>query len=215
MEFFEIPTIKESSKMLDAYYELETQLMEIHRIIPFDNDPDTYSIRLYQILQTACAQIENLMRKICDYANLDYKTENNPNGNFPTFFTLLDKEQVLTAQAVAVRISDNEAILPFALSEGKTPFWWKKYNDSKHNLPQGFRSGTIQNTKFAMAALYALHCIVFYWNQHYGDRVLEKTNWRHKSSVSIDMYSTIRRDTEDYRPRSDSFYCISHTFLHE
>ena len=56
------------------------------------------------------------MRKICDYANLEYKTPNNPNGNFLTFFTLLDKEKVLTAQVVAVRISDNEAILPFVIS---------------------------------------------------------------------------------------------------
>jgi len=216
MEFNEIPRIKESSKMLDAYYELEAQLMEINRIIPFDNSPKTYSIRLYQILQSACAQIENLMRIICDYANLEYKTPKKPNGDFPTFFKLLNKDNVLSLQVVAVRQSDNEAIIPFAiLKTKKTPFWWQEYNETKHTLPEGFKSGTLENTKYAMAALYALHCTIFYWNNHYGDSVLEKTNWKHKSSVSIDMYSQIHRDKEDYRPRSNSFYCISHTLINE
>ena len=40
------------------------------------------------------------------------------------------------------------------------PKWWKAYNDSKHNLPDGYKTGSIENTYLALAGLYLLHAMM-------------------------------------------------------
>ena len=62
---------KDLRHMRDSYFELERQFIEISRIIPLDNPSDTYSPRLYDILQTSCGQVENLLRLICDKLELE------------------------------------------------------------------------------------------------------------------------------------------------
>ena len=40
------------------------------------------------------------------------------------------------------------------------PRWWNAYNDSKHDLPEGYRTGNIENTYLALAGLYLLHVMM-------------------------------------------------------
>ncbi len=60
----------------EIYLDTERQFVELSYIIPLENNPETYSPRLYSILQMACGQAENLLRMLCEVLDLkpDEKT---------------------------------------------------------------------------------------------------------------------------------------------
>ena len=63
------------------------------------------------------------------------------------------------------------------------PKWWKAYNKSKHNLPEGYEEGNIENTYLALAGLYLLH-VMMRQNLHDKEDFLKKDSWvRYKKTV--------------------------------
>jgi len=193
--------------MRDSYYEIERRFIEISRIIPLENPPETYSPRLYEILQTSCGQVENLLRLICDKLQLTYA-----NNNFPAYYQALNSTGILVSQGIDY-FSGNLICMPFTIVAGNsTPFWWKAYNDTKHGLPEGYKQGNLKNTINSLAAVYALHCIGAYV-QNFGDDVMKISQWHQRSSISM---NTLRPVTEfewhidKVRPKSDIFYPISY-----
>ncbi|WP_316506084.1 hypothetical protein [Nitrosopumilus sp.] len=192
-------------KMLDFYFDTETQLLELSKIIPLENTGKVFSPRLYNILQSACGQIENLMKLLCDYYKLDYGNE----PNYPKLFDLLDKEKVISFQRISYYESPNW-LEPFSLyGEEKSPSWWKEYNKTKHNLPEGLEYGNLRNVLSSMAGLYALHCIVF-CSLVPNVNVLKKEYWMNVSSKKWDMYGKAVTHKEDKRPKSEIFQMDSY-----
>ena len=61
------------NRMLNFYYVNEDQFMDLVKIVPLENHPSTFSPILYNILQSTCSQVENMMRLLCDYLQLKYK----------------------------------------------------------------------------------------------------------------------------------------------
>ena len=194
-------------KLLGAYFDLEKQFEELIRIIPLDNPKETYSPRLYDILQTSCSQVENLMRILCKRLGL------NPKGdNFRDYYDELNTRKILEKQAVAVLRGPNE-YKPFVnLTDNTNPVWWKAYNDTKHHLPEGYKAGNLQNTIMALGAVYCLHCFAHYVDEN-GNDVLENNHWDY-----IDGITTGQRQQDmivsglenDERPRSKVFYSIAY-----
>lgn len=160
--------------MLDAYYEIEKQFSELIRIIPLDNNESTYSPNLYTILQMSCGQIESLMRMICDEISIDYKKhlKQNQKPNFPTYYKSINEDKVLSNYYTRFKkimigpLSDiwhQSALYPLSVEDSQeTPFWWRAYNNTKHNLPDGYKQGNLKNTFYALAALYSIHCMAYY-----------------------------------------------------
>lgn len=147
------------TKMQDFYRDTKRQFIELTHIIPLDNNWDVYSPRFYNILQSTCGQIESMFRILCDKLQLKLT---NDERNFPIYFKKLNIYKMLEKQSVVI-IQNDKTIQPFVVAEGnETPFWWKKYNDTKHNLLNGLFEGNIENTIFALSALYALHIISYY-----------------------------------------------------
>lgn len=138
------------TKMEDLYADTERQVIELNYVIPLDNDEQTYSPRLYNILQSTCGQVENMLKIICKKLQLDPCDD-----KFPCLFKALNVDRILENWNVGV-IRTNKSIQPFKI-ENKTPFWWQKYNATKHNLPCGLTEGNIGNTINALAALFVLH----------------------------------------------------------
>jgi len=199
--------IEDVKKLRDSYYEIERQFMEISRIIPIDNKPETYSPRLYDILQTSCGQVENLLRLICDKLELKYEKK-----NFPSYYKILNKTGILERQTVDY-FSGEWTCLPFELdSEYESPFWWRAYNETKHDLPKGYKKGNLQNTIFALAGVYALLCIASY-AQLDGEKILDNSQWMEQDAISPNTLKPLT-ETEwhigDVRPRSQIFYPISY-----
>lgn len=69
-------------------YEEELQFLEFNRLVPIiGNSPETFSIRLYDILQSTCGQVES-MKLLCERLDLKYPTKEN-NGRHPNFLDFL------------------------------------------------------------------------------------------------------------------------------
>ena len=194
-------------QMLDAYFETELLFIELSRIIPLDSTPDTYSPRLYEILQSSCGQVENLLRLLCDRLELKYEQK-----IFPCYYKALNQTSILERQLVSISIGDY-VYSPFKLDAGKeTPNWWTGYNDTKHDLPQGYKQGNLGNTVVALSGVYALHCMSVYVKT-IGKDILDNSNWNEAEAVAVNTLNPFRDPfavDEDYRPRSRIFYCMSY-----
>ncbi len=200
--------IENVKKLRDYYYEIERQFIEISRIIPIDDKQlGTYSPRFYDILQTACGLVENLLRLICDEMELKYEKR-----DFPSYYHKLNETGILERQQIH-HVPSEVTCLPFVLDIlNKPPFWWRAYNDTKHNLPEGYKQGNLKNTIFALSGVYALLCVASYV-QHYKKDILDSGLWMEAEAISL---NTLKPATEtdwiisDIRPRSKIFYPISY-----
>lgn len=151
-----MPYDQNFEKMNGAYKDLERQFVELSYIIPLKNKPETYSPRLYNVLQSACGQIENIARMLCNTLGCHYEKP-----NFPDYYKALNADKMLEKQ-VAYLVPNYQTVEPFKIESGVTPNWWKNYNDTKHNLPDGFLRGNLGNTLDALAALYLLQRISYF-----------------------------------------------------
>ncbi|MBI1829376.1 MAG: hypothetical protein HY222_03300 [Thaumarchaeota archaeon] len=159
--------------MRKFFEDTERQFVELSQIIPLDNSPNTYSPRLYSILNFTCGQIENMLRMICDKLELKYENE-----DFPHYYNALNIQGMLESQKVVYR-EIKDPIQPFVIRSDNSPDWWKGHNKTKHDLPEGIIEGNIGNTLNALAGLCALHHIAYYTAtmQEHLDQLLMKENW--------------------------------------
>ena len=190
--------------MEDAYFFDERKLIDLGHTIPFNNTDETFSPILYDILQSSCSQVSNIMRILCEYFELDVD-----NNNFPSYYNALNIDHVLEMQAVDCAFKNNIVYTPFVLRNNENvPFWWAKYNDTKHDLPQGYVEGNLINTLNAMSASYALNCMM-----HYADRTprpdnfLNKKSWIMRESLAMKRKEFVNTGIDDQRPFSKNFYC--------
>lgn len=190
-------------KMVDFYLETEQQFLELIRTIPLDNDPKTYSPKLYNILQSSCGQVENIMRLICE--RFDLKPENS---DFPSYSGVLNKNNILQLQQVYQK-KTYKRYFPFQMPNGeKSPFWWKGYNQTKHKLPDGLQAGNLENTIYALSATYLLNCMAFA-AQSANEKFFDWEWWRQEEviigkdgNVTVSMFAKTR-------PLSEIFYPIT------
>ena len=195
--------------MEDAYFFDERRLMELGKTIPFDNVDETFSPALYDILQSSCNQVSNIMRILCEYFELDVE------GNtFPAYYNALNKDHVLQKQVVDCAFK-KEVYTPFVLrNDEESPFWWTKYNVTKHNLPQGYVEGNLINTIYAVTASYALNCMMYYADRiPKPDDFFAEKSWLIQESLSMRRKEFVRT-VLDERPFSKNFYCLT-TYLGE
>lgn len=187
-------------RMLDFYIETELQFLELIRTIPLDNDPNTYSPKLYNILQSSCGQVENLMRLICERFALKC------NSDFPSYHDAINKNNILQMQQVYQK-KTYKRYFPFQLEEGEaTPFWWRGYNQTKHRLPNGLCAGNLENTVYALGATYLLHCMA-YSAQFSDDKFFDQAWWRQEEvhiekdgSVTVSMFFKTQPQSELFHP---------------
>lgn len=194
------------STMYDFYTDLERQFLELSFIIPLDNPDRTYSPRLYDILQSACGQVENMSRILCDKLNLKYSKKNK---KFPTYYGLLNQKGMLESQIVYV-VKTKQVIKPFVITSGKTPDWWRGYNDTKHELPEGILQGNIKNTIHALSALCALHRISY--SAYPQLPILNGKNWYQQFPIErmdpITLKHTLKEQVPVLSPNM-MFYCLT------
>ena len=98
-------------------------------------------------------QIENMMRLICKQYDI-LPDKNNP--SFWDYYQKININKILEMQKVLFKRT-KKILEPFIIETKYSPNWWKKYNDTKHNLPDRIIEGNMGNTIKAVSALYALH----------------------------------------------------------
>lgn len=165
----------EIDKMQEQYLHTEREFIEVSHIIPIENNPKTFSPRLYNLLLTTCGQIEGMMKLVCRNLNITVRQ----NTDFPTLYKKLNRQGTLRNQAVFF-IRNHKTITPFkfrSTRDRKVPLWWKNYNKSKHSLPEGFMQGNLTNVVNALSALHSLHYIGFLAGIETEADLLNKKHW--------------------------------------
>ena len=173
--------------LFEEYYNyLESSFTDVVRIIPLENNPETFSPRLYEILHSVCSQIEGVLKLMCNEMCIKYT-------NFPKTYKKLNRGKAISKQEMVLRSRPKwKSIRPFQCDfachcrtnddehpcgqNDKTPKWWDAYNTSKHDLPEGYKMGTIENTYLALASLYALQSMMCFINQN-KDGFLKHDYW--------------------------------------
>ena len=196
--------LNEWAVLANHYHYLESLLIDTIQIIPLENVGTTHSPKLYDILQSTCSQFESLLKLLCRYLKLTptnkkgivehYKQINQwgllywqmvtyrmyPYGE-PTC-PFRDGNLGLSFQNKSKHRIQDPGIMrlepvPNAYKKDELPAWWKKYNETKHKLPSGYKEGNLQNTCTALAGLYSLHAL-FYCLQHKSNSVnLDPKHW--------------------------------------
>ena len=184
-------------KFEEYYHYLESSFVDITGIIPLENDPDTFSPRLYEILQSACSQVDGIIqlmheeyipvRKKCTAAR----------------YEALNQGGVISCQMLVYKSRpDWKYIRPFSCDfecasrnerddphgdgpHDKMPKWWDAYNDSKHELPEGYKAGSIRNAYLALAGLYVLQ-VMMQQRPHAKNDFLKLDAWKPRNSAVID-----------------------------
>ena len=170
----------------EYYHYLESSFTDVIRIIPLENHPETFSPRLYEILHSIGSQIEGVLKLMCGEVGMRYT-------NFPETYANLNYDGAISMQEVFLKNRPKwNAIKPFQCDfachcrtnpdehacskEREKPKWWEAYNESKHNLPEGYREGTIENTYLALTGLYGLHHMMRFQTENKDD-FLKHDSW--------------------------------------
>ena len=176
-------------KFEEYYRYLESSFISITRIIPLENTPDTFSPRLYEILQSVCSQVDGILKLM--------HSECMPTRKETTaaVYGDLNQEGVFNYQTLVYKSRpDWNEIKSFSCkfrcvflhecdeshgngSYDRMPKWWKAYNDSKHNLPEGYDAGSIENTYLALASLYTLHVMMRQYPRN-KNGFLKRDTWK-------------------------------------
>jgi len=196
-------------ELKNAYFGTEHQFIEVSRVISVDNEPATFSPRLYSVLGDACSRVENLLRLLCDKLQIPYTDSEK---NFPGYYNKLNETGILQRQLVDLLIG-KKTYSPFVTPQDRdSPIWWTAYNKTKHDLPRGYKKGNLGNTIHALAGAYSLHCISSYVRDH-GRNVLKNEWWNELDSTSLNTQSEFpivaERPTDTFLPKSKIFYCLS------
>ena len=186
-------------RLVEYYHYLESSFVDITRMIPLENTPDTFSPRLYEILQSTCSQVEAIVK-------IMYKESTSGNRKSAAkMYNELNQDGAISHQEVVFRSrTDWKAVKPFICDfactlrsehdhihtdnrEAQTPKWWKAYNKSKHDLPTGYRAGNIENTYLALAGLFILHFMMYSRNNN-KDGLLRRDSWSSSPPLVLDGY---------------------------
>ena len=141
---------------------------------------------------------------LCEHFELDVE------GNkIPSYYNALNRDHVLEKQAVDCAFKDI-AYTPFVLRDSEeAPFWWTKYNATKHKLPQGYVEGNLINTIHAVTASYALNCMMYYADvTPRPSDFFNNDTWIIKDSLVMKRKEFVKIELDD-RPFSKNFYCLT------
>jgi hypothetical protein len=134
------------------FISLEKDFAESLQFVELDNaNGNTFSIVYAKLLFSACAEVEVVLKELCNriapngkYLNInDYRT--TVLGGFSSFHKI---EVQLPRYRLTIR--------PWAAWEsGKNPEWWHGYTSVKHNRGIAFQKANQKNVTEAMAGLFA------------------------------------------------------------
>ena len=218
---------KEKLARFQEYYRyLESSFVNTLQIIPLHNEPNTFSPRLYEILQSTCSQIDGIITIMYEeyIANMHEEHIKKSQITASYMYGVLNQDDVFNIQEIVIRPHpDWKAIRPFTCNfkctlresddahthknDAKMPKWWSAYNDSKHKLPEGYSQGNLENTCLALAGLHILHTMMQVRPTSKED-FLKKDSWNIQMPVTMNEPHKHFHSHERY-PSSEIFIPLS------
>jgi hypothetical protein len=130
---------------------IEKDLDNLTRFVEFHEDNfETYSIELTRILLTTSSEIDVLLKLICNEINSEKKYSNI--NDYRDIITEHQKEMIL--ETIFVHRYGFEFNPWKDWLHQKTPVWWKRHNQVKHDRHIHFNKASLENTLNALGALY-------------------------------------------------------------
>lgn len=136
---------------------LEQDLEQAARYVEFaDANYQTYSLEFAHLLFAASAEIEVVLKQLCELFEPGSKPQN-----------MGDYKELLRKPEHLPYLADLRVAMPrFGLTlnpwdnwaeDEKGQVWWKSYNEVKHSRHTNFSKATLKNALNAMAALYLVN----------------------------------------------------------
>ena len=218
-------------KLEEYYHYLESSFVDITKIIPLENVPKTFSPRLYEILQSACSQVDGVIKLM--YGEYGSGKEKRLAA---IMYKALNEDDAISCQTLAYKSRPAwKDIRPFLCSFecafrdecddprkgwprdecddphecrplNKMPKWWNAYNATKHEMPDGYRAGSIENAYLALAGLYVLLAMMRHEPNPYSKSdFLRQSAWMRRIPATIGRGGRCFREHAAAEPSSEIF----------
>lgn len=129
---------------------LEDDLYHLSRYVEFDPDNyDTFSIEIAHLLMSASAEVDSVLRQLCQKIEPGQEHRNIPDYYGPvTRYSnkFINFELEIPRFGVTLHPWEN-------WTQQQAPFWWRANNSVKHHRHTEFNQATLKNCLNAMAGL--------------------------------------------------------------
>ena len=162
--------IIESSKLMHWNYflSIEEDVDRLARFIEFTtNNFSTYSVEMARILFAAASEVDVIAKLLCSNVAPAQKAEDiNDYKDIlnPYFLNIKDLEVFITRYGLSLTPWDE-------WKRNTNPFWWKAYNNVKHERNQYFPEANLKNTLNAISGLYIF--LLYYYKKEMDDGSLK------------------------------------------
>lgn len=173
------------------YLSLESDVCALSRYIHFAPDNfKTYSIELAKLYLAICAEVEVVLKEICDIR--PNKKGKNANINIYRQW-IVENQQGLIAEEVLSFEFELRYIPWKAFEEGRSPAWWSDYNNVKHERREHFHKANLGNVLESLAGLYIA-------NLYLERELLERSGYSHFPRSIGEIYSGLPLGQKLFQP---------------
>lgn len=137
---------------------LERDLEVASRYVEFaEANMATYSIEFAHLLFAAASEVDVVAKLLCKQLSPE-----SPRANIEDYRAVLAKElpELVAMQVTVPRFE--QTLTPWDnWAKGKSPDWWRSYNNVKHERDARFHEATLKNAMNSMAGLLLLTLYVY------------------------------------------------------
>ena len=143
----------------DYLISLSDDLNTISRYIEITPDNfGTYSIELTRLFLSACAEVDVVLKRLCN----DFFEPNENAGNMNGYRQVVKAKLPELISERVFLFSGRLDMVPFENWEGETnPDWWRHHNDVKHERDHYYQEASLENSLRAISGLLVV-CIHYY-----------------------------------------------------
>jgi hypothetical protein len=220
----------------EFYKDLERQFEEFLTYVPYtEGNEETYSFRLANLLLSIGAHIDSALKEIAKYPDFQSKYPKmlNPIGKdgktrYPTikdYYPISEEYKLPQQVAVFKCLPSRQNVLPFEKylrksGKGNTPYWWKHYNNVKHNVNENFKDAKLETVRDALAGAFLLNVVHVPASERLSDYGLLKPNYVQGETIEQPIYDTFRGrkqhpERPSYKPIEDAFTIETSLFLYD
>lgn len=148
------------------FYSLEDKFHQISKFVEIERrNFHVNSGEIAMTLMSACSEFEVVSKKLCSLLNPNF----NHKTKMPGILAMIQKEcPNLLSQKVSLTYFKIE-LKPLKIEKGMNiPFWWRAYNNVKHNRSENYRSANIINLINSLSALSIVNHYYLWRLNHAG-----------------------------------------------
>ncbi|QTH70441.1 hypothetical protein [Pseudoalteromonas xiamenensis] len=134
------------------YLSLEADVYALSRYVHFASDNfRTYSIEFVKLYLAICAEVEVVLKELCDIGPAKKSNE----ANIKIYREWIVNNQLGLINETVQSFEFELHYMPWkTFEEDKSPAWWSDYNSVKHERREHFKKANLGNVLESLAELY-------------------------------------------------------------